>query len=569
MVKYNGEGEIVPDLAKNFENKDEGKTYEFYLKDNIFWHDGKKLTPEDVIFTIKTIQNPDYKSPLRANWLGVEVEEIGENSVRFKLKSPYAGFLENCTVKILPKHIWQDIPPENFPLTIYNLQPIGTGPFKFKNFKQDKLGYIKSFTLIANLRYFNEGPHISEITFLYFKDEKEALKSLKNGEANGLSFLSAENFNQIKENSLNIHHLSLPRYFAIFLNSQKAKIFKENSVRQALNYGTNREEIIEKVLFGQGRIAYSPILSDIFGFKKPEKVYEFEPEKAKEILEKAGFSDNDGDGFREKVVKKASVFQFKSDIRKGSQGTEVKKLQECLSKDPEIYPGGSVTGIFGEETQKAVIKFQEKYKKEILEPAGLTEGTGSIGKATRQKLNELCGESPEEILPFQFSLAAINQPEMVEVANLLKENWQRVLGAKVTLQLYDKTELEKEIIKPRNYESLLFGEVLNLTPDLFSFWHSSQKKDPGINLSIYENKKADKLLEEARQSLDAEIRKEKMEEFQEILLEDAPAVFLYSPDYLYPVSKEIKGINVKIITDPSKRFANIEEWYIQTRRVWK
>ena len=361
----------------------------------------------------------------------------------------------------------------------------------------------------------------------------------------------------------------MPRYFAVFLNSQKSKIFQEDEVRQALNYGTNRQDIVDKVLFSQGEIASSPILSDIFGFEEPENIYEFNPEKAKEILEKAGFLDNDGDGFREKTVKKASIFQFKSDLKKGSQGTEVKKLQECLSKDPEIYPGGNVTGIFGEETQKAVIKFQEKYKKEILEPSGLTEGTGSVGKATRQKLNELCGESPEEILPLQFSLAAINQPEMTEVANILKENWQTILGAKVTLEFYDKSELETEIIKPRNYDGLLFGEVLNLTPDPFSFWHSSQKKDPGLNLSIYENKTADKLLEEARQSLDVEIRKQKLEEFQNVLLKDVPVVFLYSPDYLYPISKEIKGINVKIIADPSKRFSNIENWYIETKRIWK
>ncbi len=357
LVKYDEEGKIIPDLAKNFEIKDEGKTYEFYLRDDVFWHDGEKLTSEDVIFTIKTIQNPDYKSPSRANWLGVEAEEIsaseGLSGVRLKLKIPYASFLENCTVKILPKHIWQDVPPENFPLTIYNLEPVGTGPFKFKSFRQDKLGYIKSYTLIANRRYFEEGPFLSEITFSYFKDEKEALKSLKNGEINGLSSVSAESSGEIKENSLNLHHLSLPRYFAVFLNSQKSKILQENEVRQALNYGTNRQDIVDKVLFGQGKIASSPILPDIFGFEEPENLYEFNPEKAKEILEKAGFTDNDGDGFREKTVKKASVFQFKSDLKKGSQGTEVKKLQECLSKDPEIYPGGSADRNFWRRNSKS------------------------------------------------------------------------------------------------------------------------------------------------------------------------------------------------------------------------
>ncbi|GAI49577.1 unnamed protein product, partial [marine sediment metagenome] len=129
--------------------------------------------------------------------------------------------------------------------------------------------------------------------------------------------------------------------------------------------------------------------------------------------------------------------------------------------------------------------------------------------------------------------------------------------------------LKREIIKPRNYESLLFGEVLGVIPDPFPFWSSLQKKDPGLNLAMYENKKCDKLLKEVRQSLDEDVRKEKLEEFQELLIEDTPAVFLYNPDYLYLVSKEIKGINVKIITDPSKRFIGIENWYIKTKRAWR
>ena len=183
LVKYDEEGRIIPDLAENFEIKDDGKTYEFYLKDDVFWHDGEKLTSEDVLFTIKTIQNSDYKSSLRANWLGVEVEEIsvpdGPGGVRFKLKIPYAGFLENCTVKILPKHTWQDVPPENFPLTIYNLEPVGTGPFRFKSFRQNKLGYIKSYTLTANRRYFEEGPISRNHLFLFQRRKRSSKISKK------------------------------------------------------------------------------------------------------------------------------------------------------------------------------------------------------------------------------------------------------------------------------------------------------------------------------------------------------------------------------------------------------
>lgn len=105
--------------------------------------------------------------------------------------------------------------------------------------------------------------------------------------------------------------------------------------------------------------------------------------------------------------------------------------------------------------------------------------------------------------------------------------------------------------------------------DPLPFWHSSQKQDPGLNLAEFENKDCDKLLEDARQSLDDKERKEDLENFQNILIDEAPAVFLYNPNYLYFVDNKIKGLNAKIITDPSKRFEGIENWYINTKRTLK
>ena len=116
---------------------------------------------------------------------------------------------------------------------------------------------------------------------------------------------------------------------------------------------------------------------------------------------------------------------------------------------------------------------------------------------------------------------------------------------------------------------MLFGEVLGALPDPFPFWHSSQKKDPGLNLAGFENKNADKLLEETRTNLEPAARKEKLEAFQNILLESAPALFLYTPDYVYLVDDKIKGVSGRIITDPSKRFSSVENWYLKTERNWR
>jgi len=561
LMKYDGEGKIVPDLAREYKIE-EGKIFEVYLKENLLWSDQIPLTVDDIIFTIKIIQDPDYKSPLRAAWLGVETEKISDKAIRFKLKNPSVNFLENLTLKILPKHIWEKISPENFPLSEYNLKPIGSGPFKFKDLKIEK-EKIVSLNLIRNKNY-HQIPHLEQISFQFFENETDLIKNLN--KVNGFSPIFLENY-QISQDQFLTYKISLPRYFAIFFNLEKSKIFSEKEIRKALNCGVNKIEILEKLFNGQGKIVDSPILPEIFDINPPSQTYQFNQDQAKEILDGAGFLENQ-EGKRVRMIKKEKEFQFKNDLKLGSQGDEVRELQKCLARDPEVYPEAEISGFFGNLTKRAVIKFQEKYKEEILEPWGFKEGTGMVSKTTREKLNEICFGEEKEFLPLKFSISTGNQKILVEIAKILKNQLEK-LGAEIEIKEYDLPTLEREVIKKRDYEALLFGQVLTLIPDPFPFWHSLQKIDPGLNLSLYENKIVDKILEETRQNFNFEERAKKYQEFQDILIEEAPAIFLINPDYLYFLSKEIKGVNLTKITDPSKRFCQIEDWYIKTKRAWK
>ncbi len=564
LMTYDKEGGLVNDLISDYKVSEEGKIYEFYLKDNIFWHDGIPLTADDVIFTIKTIQNSDYKSPQRPNWLGIEVEKISDRDFKIKLKTPYSAFLENCTVKIIPKHIWEKISPQNFPLSFYNLQPLGSGLFKFKALEQNDFGIVTSLNLEVNRNYYRKTPFISEISFLFFDKEENLIASYNKKEIDGFSLPSLRNYDLLVKNNLSLYSLPLPRYFAVFFNIGKSKVFAEKDVRRALNYAIEKTEIIKGVSLANApgetvRIVDSPILPEFFGYKPPEKVYAYNIELAKSILEKAGFKENES-GKREKVTKKTPAFQFSSTLSVGSKNKEVEELQKCLAKDSEVYPGGEITGYFGNSTKQAVINFQKKYIKDA-------EATGAVGSKTRAKLNELCSKPTQDILPLQFKLTTVDQPQLIAIANLLKSQWEKI-GATVEIETLDISKL-KPVIKERSYDSLLFGEVLSSIPDPFPFWHSSQKNDPGLNLSEYENKDVDKLLKDARETSDENIRKEKFEQFQEILIDDAPCLFLYSPDYLFFASKGINGIDIEKIVDPAKRFLDIEEWYIKTKRVWQ
>jgi len=138
----------------------------------------------------------------------------------------------------------------------------------------------------------------------------------------------------------------------------------------------------------------------------------------------------------------------------------------------------------------------------------------------------------------------------------------------VQIKAVELSEL-KDLIKNRDYDAVLYGESLGTEPDLYPFWHSSQITDPGLNLSQYQNKDVDQLLKDARETLDSDLKKQKLEQIQNKILTDCPALFLYNPDYIYWTSSKIKGIDTTKVVDPAKRFSNIENWYIKTKRVIK
>ncbi|MBI2042218.1 MAG: hypothetical protein HYT21_00475 [Candidatus Nealsonbacteria bacterium] len=568
LMGYDEQGKIIGDAAQSVDIEENGKTYVVNLRTDIFWHDGKPLTADDVIFTIRTIQNPDYKSPLRGNYLGVEMEKASDYQIRFKLKDAYAGFLERLTFKILPKHIWEEISPQNFLLTNYNLQPIGSGPYQFKKLEQDKQGSITAVRLVRFKKYYSDQkpsePYIAEFSFLFFKNQEELAKAARNGRVDGFPLPALEYWKLAKKDDYREVSLSLPRYFAIFFNKDQSKLLGNEKIRKALSYATDKNEIINTVLNGKAKAAQSPILPEMYGLEEPANFYEFNPQLAEELLTGAGLQKKD-----EKWVEiaKGSAVTFKSRLQEGSESAEVTALQECLAKDPEVYPAGQVNGYFGSKTKAAVIKFQEKYSDEILKPGGLARGTGVVSANTRAKLNELCSKSPSEN-PLELQLTTVQDPVLEKVALQIKEQWARI-GIEISIQTFPISELEQEIIKPRNYQMLLFGEVLTAVPDPFPFWHSSQIKDPGLNLAKYQNSAVDKLLETARTTLDEKERMKQYQNFQNIIIEQAPALFLYNPDYLYMTSGKIKGLNQKVIFDPSQRFSDIENWYIKTKRIKK
>jgi ABC-type transport system substrate-binding protein len=559
LMKFEGKN-LLPELAESYKILEDGKVFEVHLKDNVFWSDGQKITSDDVIFTVKTIQNPETKSPLRSAWLGVDVEKISEKDFKFILKNPSYVFFENLTLKPIPKHVFENIPPATLSLSFLNFKPVGSGPYQLEKIERDKDGRITLVELKRNENYFGKKPYIQKFVFRFFENEKELLEAVKRKEIDGFS---QKEFQEIP--GFEVLNFKMPRYFAVFLNLER-EIFSEKEVREALNLATDKKEVLKEAISNKGEIVNSPLLPE-FSFKKVEKS-NFGIEKAKEILEKSGYKDLDGDGILEKVIVKEPPFQFKSNLSLGSKGKEVEELQKCLAKDPEVYPEGEITGYFGNKTKEAVIRFQEKYRKEILEPAGLEKGSGEIKEKTREKLNQICFEKKEEKYVLKFTLATAEDLVLLKTAQILKKQWER-LGFSVEIKSYKIEELKMEIIPKKDYDALLFGQILGKIPDFFPYWHSTQSGENGLNLSNYQNKDVDKILEEIREEFDEEKRKEKLKKFEEILSKDCPAIFLYNPNYFYFVSEMVKGVKENFISLPSERVWNVENWYVKEKRIWK
>jgi len=172
------------------------------------------------------------------------------------------------------------------------------------------------------------------------------------------------------------------------------------------------------------------------------------------------------------------------------------------------------------------------------------------------------------IMPLSFSISTGDAPELQAVANELAIAWQK-LGAKVQVLVFETGDLNQNVIRPRNFDALLFGEVVGRDADLYPFWHSSQRSDPGLNIALYANNRADKFLEEARKASQPETIEKNYKSFVEELKMDVPAVFLYTPSFLYVVPDKIKAIQLGSLTVSQDKFLGIRDWYIETDKVWK
>lgn len=496
---YELEGNIAKGLPVI---SDDHLTYTFDLKENVKFSDGRPLTGEDIIFTMKTIKIPFVDAQALRNYFddvkNVELVDGNKYKVKFTMSRPYFRAIYSLgDMRITPKHILdprnetdkftfedlanaqKSLDPKKYPemqkyADFFNSQEvardpkyvIGSGPYKL-----EKWATGQAITIARNESYWDQGKvpnYANKIVFKIIQDQNAAVVAAKNKEIDYMFVIQPADFFENVKNpeQFNIKKALVlePTYVYIAWNNERP-LFKDKKVRWALSYAVDRQNIIDKLLFS----AAVPIQSHIFYKSKflNDKLpsIDYNMEKAKQLLEEAGWKDSDGDGIRDKIV-------------------DGKKMD------------------------------------------------------------------------FKFTFVNNNNPKRKKVMLIVIESLKQ-LGIQADLQEYEwSVFLDKT--KKHDYDACYAAWQLNVTPDdPYQIWHSSQTIAEGSNWISYKNPEADKLLEENRITFDDVKRKEILDKWQQMIYDDQPVTFLWSETSRYFYSDRFK--NTRWYSYPSSGLLN--EWW--------
>jgi peptide/nickel transport system substrate-binding protein len=455
-------GTLVPVLAEEYRVSEDGKVYTFIIRDSAKFSDGTVVTAEDVLFTVKKAQDPTLKSPVLSNWAHVEVVAVDARTVQFTLPKPYALFLEDATLGILPAHIWRGVGNKEFPFAPYMSEPVGAGPFVVQEITRSNTGAITRYTLEANTRYVLGRPYLDSIDFRFFETKSDLQTALASGVVDSAYGIAGPGV------------LTSPyaRVFGVFFNATEDPIYEDRAVRKALSVAIDRETLVSSLLGGYAHPSVGPI-------------------------------------------------PYRKDL-------------------PMLPLPNSATRVA--DAQKILTDDEWKFSE--------TDGVWKKGT-----------------LELRVTLNTSNVPELKMLAEAVQGDFQDI-GVPVEIVLSDPNELATTVIRPRKFSALLFGEVIGNNPDLYAFWSTGERSNPGLNITNYSNKEVDTLLERVRTESDPVERTELLSKIQEEIANDYPAAFTHTPDFVYRVPTDVRGVELSSIASPSDRFNTVSSWYLQSELVW-
>ncbi|WP_061808997.1 ABC transporter substrate-binding protein [Rossellomorea vietnamensis] len=316
-------------LAKDWSTSDDGKVWTFNLRDDVKWHDGEAFTAEDVAFTFnELVLNESLGSNGASNYKALDkVVVVDDHTVEFHLKRPWAALPAYLAFnsEIMPEHVLAGKDPWEF--TEFNKKnPVGTGPFKVSEYTSGQ-----QVVLEANKDFFNGAPNLDTVTYKILPDVNTQIAQALSNELDIFVMEDKASLKRVKSaQNLNVVASDITRYFWLVTDLENPK-FQDKKVRQAILHAIDRKAIIDSVLQGYGKIADAAITPDQEKYYTDDvKSYEYDPEKAKELLKEAGWEDTDGDGILDKDGEK---FSFDFDVALQGDLEQIAVLTQQYLKD--------------------------------------------------------------------------------------------------------------------------------------------------------------------------------------------------------------------------------------------
>ncbi len=280
LTAHDGENQVVPGLAESWEFDQETCTYTFHLAEGVTWHDGEPFTAEDVKFTIEAIMDPENGSENAPNYEDIEeITVVDDTTITFQLDAPNVAFLDYMTMAVLPKHLLEG---ENMQESDFFRNPVGTGPYRLESWDE-----AQAITLVKNENYFKGEPKIDRIIFKIVPDDNAKALQMEAGELD-LALLTPKDAQLFADREgYTCYDMKTSDYRGILFNFWNEYWTKNRDLIPAVCYGIDRQAIIDAVILGQGMAAYGPLQRNIYNNEEVEH-YDYNPEKAREILESAG-----------------------------------------------------------------------------------------------------------------------------------------------------------------------------------------------------------------------------------------------------------------------------------------
>ena len=304
LVVIDPTGVAEAKLAKEWKVSEDEKTYTFTLNENVTWHDGEPFTANDVAFTLNFMASPDYTGFYSSYVSTIEgYEEVqagtadtlsgvsvnGDYEISITTSEIYASMLTRIgVIGIMAEHIWKDVDIATADQQTELLRnPVGTGPYKLKEFVQDQ--YV---TLEANPGYYGGVPKIDEVSFVTVNGETVQAQLL-NGEIDvfPLTSINEDDLKIYEDAGLNVEFYTNNGWQSLQINCQN-ELLSKREVRQALAYAIDRKGMVDSLLYGYGKVANAIYASTFWTYPGDENlpIYEYKPKKAIELFESVGLT---------------------------------------------------------------------------------------------------------------------------------------------------------------------------------------------------------------------------------------------------------------------------------------